>query len=127
MNRITLSVELASFPGIAQEHATSIGVEPRITLDSSLLGDLPEPAAGNTLEGSGDVRRDPAAVEVARLRCDAFAIHKAFVDGSGIEGDVVPQELKIRTGGGIAPRGIAQSQAADGEVEVDSVALPLAE
>ena len=100
MNRITLSVQLASFPGIAQEHAISIGVEPRITLDSSLLRDLPERAAGYTLEGSGDVGRDPAAVEVARLRCDAFAIHKAFVDGSGIEGDVVPQDPKSGLGAG---------------------------
>ena len=47
--------------------------------------------AGGAFEGAGDVGRDPAAVKVAGLGDDAFAVDGALVDAVGVEGDVVAQ------------------------------------
>jgi len=69
-------------------------------------GRLPGFGAGWAFEGAGDVGGDPAAVEVAGLGGDAFAVDGAFVDAVGVEGDVVAQ---VRIGGeglDVAPGGV---------------------
>ena len=52
--------------------------------------------AGFSLEWSDDIRRDPAAIEAAGLRFDAFAIDEAG-DSPGIKGEVVSYTVETRT------------------------------
>ena len=67
---------------------------------------LPAEGAWCAFEGAFDVRGNPATVEVAGLGLDAFAIHGAFVDEVGVEGEVVA-ERSVRGGGvGVGPGGI---------------------
>jgi len=73
---------------------------------------------GGAFEGPGDVGGDPAAVEVAGLGDDAFAIEGALVDAVCVEGDVVAQ---VGVGGGgldVAPGGVeADGTGRFGEIE----------
>ena len=93
---------------------------------------------GGAFEGAGDVGGDPAAVEVAGLGDDAFAVDGALVDAVGIEGDVV---AKVGVGGeglDVAPGGVhadgalrvgERDEGIEGEVDgpVGGEALELAE
>ena len=73
--------------------------------------ELPVLGAGGAFEGAGDSGGDPAAVEVARLRDDAFAVDGAFVDAIGIEGDVVAEVCVSGGGLDVAPGGVEADRA----------------
>lgn len=79
---------------------------------------LPVVRAGGAFEGAGDVGGDPAAIEVAGLRDDAFAVDGAFVDAIGVEGYVVAE---FGVGGrrlNVAPGGVGADGAwRAGEIE----------
>src|SRR5215212_1057086 len=86
----------------------------------------PAQRAGRALERPDQVRRDPAAVEVALLRVDLLVVHPRRVDAAGIEREVVAQRLVARGRVGEAPGARADAALADDGVEVARRALELA-
>ncbi len=72
-------------------------------LDRVFAGPLPAAAAGTSLEGTGHVGGDPAAVEVARLGHDTFVIDPGLVDPSWVEGDEASDGLVAGQRPGIRP------------------------
>jgi hypothetical protein len=54
---------------------------------------LPVTRSGATFKGTGDVRGDPAAIEVSRLRLDTLVVHEAGIDAAGIESKTIAQSI----------------------------------
>lgn len=81
---------------------------------------------GAAFEGAGDVGGDPAAVEVPRLRGDAFSVDIAGVHGDGEEGDVLLEERVTRDGVFVGPRRAVGTPVSDDDVVVIGVPFPLA-
>ena len=86
----------------------------------------PSTAAGNALEWPSHARRDPAAVEVARLRGHCLAVDAAAVERARVERHVIPQGGECRAGIGIAPADTGQHDIVDTYVPISRRAFPFA-
>ena len=87
----------------------------------------PEPGARCSLERAGDIRRDPPTIKISGLRRHALVIDKAAVERPRVKSHVIAQGSEGRVRIGIAPGHIAQRIVAHYDIEVDRLALPLAE
>ncbi len=54
--------------------------------------ELPPEASRNTVEGTGKVRSNPAAIEVTFLGLNPFLCDEAAVNALGIEGEMIAQD-----------------------------------
>src|ERR1039457_5782442 len=54
---------------------------------------LPVTRSGAAFKRTGDVRGDPAAIEVSRLRLDTLVVHDAGIDAAGIERKPIAQSI----------------------------------
>ncbi|PAV68560.1 hypothetical protein WR25_12060 [Diploscapter pachys] len=107
-------------PGTATETAT------RTAVPQAAPG-LPAHAARHALERPRQVRRDPPAIEAARLRDHLFAIDQAAVERPGVERDMVAQDREAACRIGIAPGDIGQPDVGDLHMPVHRMPLPFAE
>src|SRR2546422_2310876 len=87
----------------------------------------PGAGTGAALEGAGDLRRDPAAVEPAGLGDDALAVDEACVHPACVERDVVAQLGERRTRCAVGPRRVLFDAVTAIHREVVRTALPLTE
>src|SRR3954451_24165255 len=82
----------------------------------------PAARAGRALEGTDQVGRDPASVEIALLGHDALLVEPGGVDAPRVERDVITQGFVARRRVGVGPRHRARGPG----VEVPGGALEFA-
>lgn len=87
---------------------------------------LPKLAARASLEWPGFVLADPAPVELAGLRCDAFAVDQALIEWIGIECKMVTNAFKGRCRLGVRPCSSWNHIVSDANVPIPRLPLPLA-
>jgi hypothetical protein len=87
---------------------------------------LPSAGSRTTLEGTGYVRSDPAAIEVTFLWLNTFPVDEATVNAVGIECQMIAQD-RIRCGGRrVPPSGSDRCPRAGMKIPVAGLALVLA-